>query len=291
MTNKVRTAVLPAAGAGTRMRPATRAVPKELLPVGGRPAIQWVVEEAACAGIERIVVVSSPAKPALDAYFETKAHVAGVARELAGIAPRALERCRIEIVHQHGARGLGDAVRVARRKVPNEPLAVLLPDEILLGGSRLLTEMLEDYERTEFSVVSLLAVPRPAIGAYGCAELARPVGVGRETLVTGCVEKPAVHEAPSSYALSGRYVVDLDVLDAIEQVAPDDRGEIQLTAALHAVARKVGLVGAVVLAEDGRVDVGNWRGWLDANVRALSEEVLGELEDARALVTSGGRRP
>ena len=195
----VRTAVLPAAGLGTRLLPATRAVPNELFPVGGRPAIEWALSEAAEAGIERVVIVSSPRKSAIEAYLEREVRAAdgpvGPATEPAG--PRPFPR--VTVVHQLTPAGLGDAVRVGRAAVGTEPFAVLLPDEILLGGGRLLREMLDGYERTGRSQVSLLSVEPDEISSYGCAELAPGLRQERHVPVAGCVEKPMPAAAPSNY--------------------------------------------------------------------------------------------
>ena len=262
---KVRTAVVPAAGLGTRLLPQTRAVPKELFPVGGKPAIEWVIEEALEAGIDRIVVVWSPRKPAIGPYLECLVEECLAERRSPGAAS-----LDIAVVYQPVAAGLGDAVRVARSTIGDEPFAVLLPDEILLGGGRLLRAMLEDFERTGQSGVSLLQVEPSEIGSYGCAAVA-PSSFGADRFqVTGCIEKPQPGEAPSCLAISGRYVLGAEVLDVLESCQPDGRGEVQLTGALDAAAALGTLAGFLVAGDDGRVDVGNWQGWLDANVRLFS---------------------
>ena len=274
MRTGVQTAVVPAAGFGTRMRPATRAVPKELLPVGGRPAIEWVVDEAARAGLRHLVVVSSLAKPAIDAYFGQDLRPWGSDAGDWGSWARRAGACTVEVVHQPAPRGLGDAVRVARASVdPEEPLAVLLPDELLLGGPRLLERMADHHARTGRSVVSLLRIEPEEASAYGCARVLAPPGATAPALVVGCVEKPPAGSGMSPYALSGRYVLGADVLDALEAVEPDGRGELQLTAALDVAARRNGLVGVELPPGSGRVDVGSWRGWLEANVRLLADGV------------------
>lgn len=204
----VRTAVIPAAGMGTRMRPATDTVPKELLPVGRRPAIEWVLDEARDAGIERIVVVSSRDKPAIREHLE-------------GHSDRFVA---IDVVFQDSAHGLGDAVRVGAKAVGDEPFAVLLPDEILLGKGRLLTEMI-DASSDGRSVVSVLRVPRSEIASYGCAVVGDgDPGPGRIE-ITGCVEKPAPEDAPSEFALSGRYVIGRDVLSRLGDLGEGCNGE------------------------------------------------------------------
>jgi len=249
----VRTAVVPAAGSGTRMLPASSAVAKELFPVGGVPALQWVLDEASGAGIERLVVVSSPRKPEIAAY----------------LTGRPLAFSEFELVVQQEPKGLGDAIRVARQAVGDQAFAVLLPDEILLGGGRLLSEMLGVFNKNGRSVVSVMKVPREEVSAYGVIVPSEADGTGPS--VVGCVEKPAQKEAPSLFALSGRYVLGHDVLDVLGDLGPGAKGEVQLTDGLDRAARSTGIDSVEVSEEDGRVDVGNWQGWLDANVRTLAE--------------------
>jgi UTP--glucose-1-phosphate uridylyltransferase len=147
--------------------------------------------------------------------------------------------------------------------------------------------MLDDFEQTGQSGVSLLRVDRSEISAYGCAAVLPGPCSDERLLITACVEKPQPLVAPSCYALSGRYVLGPDVLDELEALEPDERGEVQLTEALHRAAESTGLVGFVVRDEDGRVDVGNWQGWLDANVRIFAEdEAIGSLVTA-SKVTAG----
>jgi UTP--glucose-1-phosphate uridylyltransferase len=267
---RIHTAVIPAAGLGTRMLPETKAVPKELLPVGGKPAIQWALDEAREAGIDRFVVVSSRHKPAIAAYLLGPNCASDPFCGRARPDRADLSNSNIEIVYQPFALGLGDAVRIARSVVGSEPFALLLPDEILLGGARLLRTMIDDFTFTGRSGVSLLHVDRADIGSYGCAAVA-PIPENLERfLVTACVEKPQPFEAPSSFALSGRYVLAPEVLDLLDSLEPDEHGEVQITEALDRAARATALVGFEVRKQDGRVDVGNWPGWLDANIRAFA---------------------
>jgi UTP--glucose-1-phosphate uridylyltransferase len=159
-------------------------------------------------------------------------------------------------------------VRVGRHAVGDEPLAVLLPDELLFGGAVLLASMLERHAQEACSVVSLMQVQPEEISSYGCARLASGA-TGGTLSVTGCVEKPDATEAPSNYAICGRYVLDIDVLDELESTEPDYRGEVQLTAALDAAASRREVIGIELLTQDGRIDIGNWTGWLAANRRAF----------------------
>ncbi|HUY06800.1 MAG TPA: sugar phosphate nucleotidyltransferase [Acidimicrobiales bacterium] len=271
MARRIRTAVIPAGGVGTRMLPASSAVPKELLPVGRKPAIQWAINEALDAGIEQILVISSSRKPSIAAYFfgnKRSEDLFGRSnRRRRGILPNS----QVRIVNQPSARGLGDAVRIAHLALGAEPFALLLPDEILLGGSRLLRVMLDDFERTGESGISLLRVDPTMIEFYGCAQVT-PGPDDERLSVTACIEKPHPLTAPSYFAISGRYVLGPDVLDLLDTVEADETGEVQLTTALDLAASTGGLAGFVVREEDGRVDVGNWQGWQEANVRCFADD-------------------
>jgi UTP--glucose-1-phosphate uridylyltransferase len=256
---RARVAIVPAAGLGTRMRPATHAVPKELLPVGGRPAIDWILTEAWSSGIEHVIVVTSPRKWMIDEYLECHDPICGTPEPSGGIE-RPLQ---ISCVEQSEPRGLGDAIRRGAAVVPGVPIAVLLPDELMLGGALLLSSMLGHHEHTGSSIVSLAEVPTDEIESYGCARIGRPVDGG--VAVTGCVEKPASNEAPSRFALCGRYVLEPCVVAHLGLLGADGSGEIPLTPALDRAGRRGELLGCAVTPSDGRVDVGNWSGWLDAN--------------------------
>jgi UTP--glucose-1-phosphate uridylyltransferase len=259
--SRIRTAIIPAAGLGTRMLPATEAVPKELLPVGGHPAIDWPLHEVMAAGIDEVVVVTSNRKPALEHY------VTEIFAKRADL-PCALGKLQFHFVAQAAPRGLGDAVRCAWQSVGDESVAVLLPDELMLGGASLLVSLLEHHEREDRSMVALMQVAPAEIGSYGCARL-NGAGPHGTTLISGFVEKPDVVAAPSNYAVSGRYVLGLEVLRALENTPPDRNGEIQLTEALDAATRDATILGLKLLPGDGRIDVGNWTGWLRANAQTF----------------------
>jgi UTP--glucose-1-phosphate uridylyltransferase len=237
------------------MHPATKAVPKELLPVGRQPALQWAIDEALSVGIDHLVVVSSPRKPAIAEY-------------LADLSAEG----SIDVVYQQVPAGLGDAVRIARDYLESESFAVLLPDEVLLGSGRLLSAMLDEHARTGRSNVGLLRVNREEISSYGCAVVDDRRVSRSGVAVSGCVEKPAPSEAPSTFALSGRYVLGPDVLSQLDFVAPGTFEEVQLTDALDRAARRGGIDGSEVEPADGRFDVGNWDGWLAANVQLFSQK-------------------
>lgn len=278
MSRSARVGIIPAAGRGTRMRPASEAVPKELLPIGGRPAIDWVLEEAFACGIEHVVVVTNAEKEALNRYLSSSyregmrssGHYdrpAGLGSDRAGF--------QVSLVEQAAPDGLGDAIRVGWESTGAGAVAVLLPDEVLLGSASPLRAMLELHARTRASVVSLVEVAPEAVSSYGCADVATR-GASAPLLVRACVEKPSAASAPSNLAISGRYVLEREVLEAICRTGPDPRGEIQLTPALDASARSARLLGLVVAQRDALIDVGNWHGWLRANRLAFA--AMGELE-------------
>lgn len=275
---RVHTAVIPAAGQGTRFLPATKAVPKELLPIIDTPALQLIIDECTGAGIDHVVIVTSHSKPAIEAYFEPAPEVVAKLRSTGRhAAADALERVgrdvRISFAYQDEALGLGHAVGCAREAVGDEPFAVLLPDE-LMGDSSLLAQMIDVCETTGGSVVGLKQVPRAEVSAYGVIDPAGPLGADGVVAVRTMVEKPTLDDAPSELIIIGRYVLTNDVLDRIDQVQPGAGGEIQLTDALKMQA--AGGVFHGVLSDVSRHDTGNPLGWLTAVVDlALDDENVG----------------
>lgn len=275
---RVHTAVIPAAGKGTRFLPATKAVPKELLPIIDTPALQLIIDECTGAGIDHVVIITSHSKPAIEAYFEPAPEVVAKLRSTGRhAAADALERVgrdvRISFAYQDEALGLGHAVGCAREAVGDEPFAVLLPDE-LMGDSSLLAQMIDVCETTGGSVVGLKQVPRAEVSAYGVIDPAGPLGADGVVAVSTMVEKPALDDAPSELIIIGRYVLTNDVLDRIDQVQPGAGGEIQLTDALKMQAADGVFHG--VLSDVSRHDTGNPLGWLTAVVDlALDDETVG----------------
>lgn len=285
----VRSAVIPAAGMGTRFLPATKAVPKELMPIGDTPAIQIIIDEAIGAGIEHIVVVSSRSKPAIEAYFTPDDALVATMRDKgqADVAERLASigrDWRVSIVHQDNPRGLGHAVGCAREAVGDEPFAVLLPDE-LMGDSSLLAQMNGVCASTGGSVVGVKHVPREQVTSYGVVAPSGPIDEAGVIPVADLVEKPAVDEAPSEYILIGRYVLTPDVFDEIEGLTPGAGGELQLTDALRAQAARSPF--SAVLSHTDRYDTGNPVGFLEAaiafalrhpDMAAETREVLARLD-------------
>ncbi|MGI9644209.1 MAG: UTP--glucose-1-phosphate uridylyltransferase [Ilumatobacteraceae bacterium] len=265
---QVRSAVIPAAGMGTRFLPATKAVPKELFPIGDQPALQVVIDEALGAGIDHIVVVSSRAKPALAAYFEPDEALLAKLDETGKTAIadrlRSIGRdWRVTIVYQDEPKGLGHAVGCAREAVGDEPFAVMLPDE-LMGSSALLAQMNGVCAATEGSVVAVLNVPREDVVRYGVIDPSGEMSPDGVIPVRDLVEKPALDEAPSNFILVGRYVLTPDAWGEIEALTPGRGGELQLTDALRAQAARSPF-HAVVSGED-RYDTGNPLGFLTGSI-------------------------
>ena len=265
----VRKAVLPVAGLGTRFLPATKAVPKEMLPVVDRPAVQYLVEECSSAGIDDVLLVTATGKSALEDHFDRRldleAHLAerGRAEELAEVVGLST-LARIHSVRQPEPLGLGHAVSMAAGHVgPDESFAVLLGDDLLEPGSTFLQRMIAVHHRTGRAVVALMRVEPAAVPLYGIAAVA-PGARDGELAVTDLVEKPAVTDAPSDLAVIGRYVLPGSVFATIAATPPGRGGEIQLTDALAAMAREEPIVGLVL--DEPRHDVGDRLGFLRATV-------------------------
>ena len=276
---QVRTAVIPAAGLGTRFLPATKAVPKELLPIIDTPALQLIIDEAVGAGIDRIVIVTSPNKPAIEAYFEPSDEVLAKLRSTGrhALADRLESMGRdvhVTFVHQEAPLGLGHAVGCAADAVGDEPFAVMLPDE-LMGNSSLLDQMARLCESTKGSVVGLKRVPREQVSAYGVIDPSTDMDESGVVAIRTMVEKPDVDDAPSDLIIIGRYVLTPDVFSELAHVQPGSGGEIQLTDALRAQAAKGPFHG--VLSSIARYDTGTPLGWLSAVVDiALDDPVIGD---------------
>lgn len=272
-------AVIPAAGLGTRFLPATKATPKEMLPVVDRPAIQYVVEEAVRAGLHDVLMITGRNKRALEDHFD---RVPVLERQLAEQGKDALLASVLETnelggdlhyVRQGDPKGLGHAVLRAKRHVGDEAFAVLLGDDLIDEKEDLLSRMVEVQERTGGSVVALMEVPREAISAYGAAAIETVEGEDGFVKITGLVEKPAADEAPSNYAVIGRYVLGPKVFEVLENTAPGRGNEIQLTDALQTLAQGDGEGEGVygVVFSGRRFDTGDKLSYLKANVILASE--------------------
>jgi UTP--glucose-1-phosphate uridylyltransferase len=276
---RIRKAVIPAAGLGTRFLPATKAIPKEMIPLVDKPGIQYVIEEAVGAGITDILIVTGRTKKAIEDHFdrspELEAALAAAGkdelvermRELATLAD-------IHYIRQDEPRGLGHAVGVGRHHVGDEPFAVLLPDDLMAEGSDALARMVAAAEQRAASVVALMRFPPDEIGKYGVVATEGEMGADDVVRITTTVEKPAPGTEPSDLAIIGRYVLTPDVFDRIARLKPGAIGEIQLTDALCEMAEDGPFYGMVI--DGGRYDIGNKLDWLRATVEvALRHPELG----------------
>ncbi len=277
MPQQVRKAVIPAAGLGTRFLPATKAQPKEMLPLVDKPAIQYVVEEAVSVGITDILVITGRGKRSLEDHFDRSFELeyyleeGGKLDELAEMR-RIAEMADIHYVRQGEPKGLGHAVLVASEHVGNLPFAVLLGDDIMHPDAGVLAGMLGVYERYGHSVVALKEVPPEDISSYGCAAV-KPLE-GNIVRVEDLVEKPSREEAPSNLAIMGRYVFGPEIFEVLAETKPGRGGEIQLTDAIKSLAEHDPVYGWTF--RNGRFDVGNKLDYLEATVElALEREDIG----------------
>ena len=275
---KVRKAVIPAAGLGTRFLPATKAQPKEMLPIVDKPAIQYVVEEAVRCGLTDILIVTGRGKRSIEDHFDRSLELEhfletrGKFEELKEVR-EVSEMATIHYIRQRDALGLGHAVSVAEDHVGDEPFAVLLGDDIIGESTPLLSEMLGVHDRYGRSVLAAMQVARDDISLYGCID---PEFVEEDRLarVLSIVEKPSPEEAPSNLAAIGRYVLTPEIFDSLRNLEPGVGGEVQLTDAINALAQEQAVYAYVF--EDGRFDVGNKLDYLKATVElAIDRDDVG----------------
>lgn len=279
---KIKKAVIPAAGLGTRMLPIARAVPKEMLPIVDRPAMSYLVEEAAKSGIEDILIITGRGKGVMEDYFdyspEYEAHFA--ARGKAGEIEKMRETgnafgARVYFIRQKEARGLGHAVGCARSFVGNEPFAVLYGDDIIFSEKPVVAQMIESYEKYGRAVCGVKTVPEELVMKY-CSLRTHPIeGSEREFFVDDMIEKPRTREEIfSNYSILGRVLLTPDIFDIIDETLPGAGGEIQLTDAMRTLARSRGMTALDF--EGKRFDLGSKLGFLSANVvRAFDDPELG----------------
>jgi UTP--glucose-1-phosphate uridylyltransferase len=276
----VRVAVFPAAGLGTRFLPATKAQPKEMLPLVDRPLVQYVVEEAKAAGIERIVIVTGRGKNAIEDHFDTsfelekmleergKDDLLAIVREISDLIP-------VSYVRQKTALGLGHAILQAKDLVGNEPFAVLLGDDIVDSSEPCIGQMMRLREKRGNPVIAIQEVAPAETRQYGIVAGERDSESDRVVRITGMVEKPAPEDAPSNLAIIGRYILPPEIFEILEATRSDVGGEIQLTSALSTLLERRPIDGC--LFEGKRYDAGDKLGFLKATVEfALKREDLGE---------------
>jgi len=269
---RVRKAVLPAAGWGTRFLPATKAQPKEMLPLVDKPVIQYAVEEAVAAGIEQVIIVTSSQKRAIEDHFDVSYELEHLLEERGDV--EMLRRIRhisdlaqVAYVRQKEQLGLGHAVLMAKELVGHEPFAVILSDDVVVGERPCIGQLIHAYNETHSSVVAVMEVPHEDTSRYGVIDSA-PAGNeldhGRLYRVKGLVEKPNPEDAPSDLAIIGRYVLTPKIFDKLEQTQRGAGGEIQLTDAIEALMQEQEVYAYAF--EGTRYDAGTTMGWLKASV-------------------------
>jgi UTP--glucose-1-phosphate uridylyltransferase len=277
---RVRTAVIPAAGLGTRFLPATKSTPKEMLPLVDKPGIQYVVEEAVNVGITDILIITGRSKKTVEDHFDRspelemtleKSGKSEMAKQMRMIA----EMANVHMIRQPEARGLGHAVGLARHHVGNEAFVVMLPDDLMAEGSPLLGDMVAAHERTGASVVAVKKFGPDEIGSYGCVDPAGPAGADGLVPVRSMVEKPKPGTAPSDLAVMGRYLLTPAIFECIDMLTPGAGGELQLTDAMVMLLERERIMALPF--DTGRYDLGNKLDWLRSTVEvALRHPELGE---------------
>jgi UTP--glucose-1-phosphate uridylyltransferase len=276
---KLRKAVFPAAGLGTRFLPATKAQPKEMLPLVDKPIIQYVIEEAVAAGLTNIIIVTGRGKNAIEDHFDVSYELEKLLQERG--KHDLLEQVRaisnminVSYVRQGETLGLGHAVMVARDLVGDEPFAVMLGDDIIDAAVPCMKQMVEVFERVGDPVIAAYRVPMDEISAYGVIDGVPEPGDDRLYRVRDLVEKPPPERAPSDLAIIGRYILTPDIFDALASTERDEGGEIQLTNGIRALRKHRRVYG--YRFEGVRHDAGNKLGFLKATVEfALKREDLG----------------
>ena len=274
---KVRKAVIPAAGLGTRMLPATKTVPKEMLPLVDKPAIQYIIEEAVASGVEDILIITNRAKSAMDDYFdytpelEESLERAGKITELESVRQTA-DMANIFYVRQKETRGLGHAVWRAKKFIGDEPFAVLLGDDIMMAETPVTKQLIDAAEKYHASAVGVQRVTSEAISRYSSVKISQLEE--RIYKVTDMNEKPAPEEAFSEFAILGRYVLTAEIFDMLEKTPPGYGGEIQLTDGLCGLCKQTPMVA--VDFKGRRYDTGNLPGFLEATIDfALKDKSIG----------------
>ena len=281
MTMRVRKAVFPAAGLGTRFLPATKAQPKEMLPLVDKPVIQYGVEEALASGCDQIIIVTGRGKSAIEDHFDVSYELEKMLEErgktdLLQIVRQISDLIHIAYVRQKEALGLGHAVLTARELVGNEPFAVLLADDVIDAEVPCLKQLMNVFEKVQCSVLATQVVEGPGISAYGVLD-AKPVpgSNGKLYEVSNLVEKPRAEDAPSNLAVIGRYILTPTVFETLSDLKAGAGGELQLTDGLRALLQKEKIYGYVF--EGKRHDTGDKLGFLKATVEfALKRPDLGE---------------
>ena len=283
MKMRVRKAVFPAAGLGTRFLPATKAQPKEMLPLVDKPIIQYGVEEAMAAGCDQIIIITGRGKTAIEDHFDVSYELEKMLEErgkldLLAIVRQISDMIHVAYVRQKEAMGLGHAVLMARELVGNEPFAVLLADDVIDSKKPCLKQMMEVFEETQSSIVATQEINGPAISSYGVLDAKRVEGKfqGRLHEVRDLVEKPKAEEAPSNLAIIGRYILTPSIFETLEHTPLGTGGELQLTDGLRGLLQANEKIYGYTF-EGKRHDTGDKLGFLKATVEfAMKRPDLGQ---------------
>lgn len=273
---KVTKAVIPAAGFGTRFLPATKAVPKEMLPIVDKPTIQYIVEEAIAAGIEDLIIITSRGKDALMNHFDKAFELETVLErdgktEMLDAVREVSDKINVHFIRQQEQKGLGHAVLYAKSFIGNEPFAVMLGDDVVVSEKPCIGQLIEQYEKTGATVLGVQKVGMEQVSKYGIVDCENIEG--RLYKLNGMVEKPKREDAPSDIAVLGRYVINPAIFDCLEQTPKGAGGEIQLTDALVMLAEKEPMYAYNF--EGKRYDIGSKQGFLSATVEfALARDDL-----------------
>ncbi len=264
---KVKKAVIPAAGFGTRFLPATKVVPKELLPIVDKPTIQYIMEEVASAGIEEVILITGREKGSIEDHFDTSIELENHLRkkrreDLLKVVQEISEMVTLVSVRQKEPLGLGHAILCAKKVVGKEPFAVLLGDDLIHASIPCIRQMMDIYQDMEGGLLAIQKVPRRETHLYGIIKGRKLQD--RVYAVEEMVEKPERGKAPSNLAIIGRYILPYEIFDVLEQVKPDQRGEIQLTDGLKELNSQVPIYGYEFVGE--RYDAGDKFGYLQANL-------------------------
>ena len=263
----VKKAVIPAAGFGTRFLPATKAIPKELLPIVDKPTIQYIMEEVVTSGLEEVILITGREKGSIEDHFDTSSELENHLRkkgrkDLLKIVQDISEMVTLVSVRQKEPLGLGHAILCAKKIVGGEPFAVLLGDDLIDAEIPCIRQMIDIYQKMEGALIALQKVPKEETHQYGIIK-GRRVG-DRIYRVEEMVEKPQKGEAPSNLAIIGRYILPPQIFGILEKVSPDKKGEIQLTDGLKELNKKVSVFGYEFFGD--RYDAGDKLGYLQANI-------------------------
>lgn len=274
----IKKAVIPAAGLGTRFLPATKAMPKEMLPIVDKPTLQYIIEEAVASGIEEILIITGRGKDAIENHFDRSMELESSLEknckyEQCEQIKKIADIARIYYTRQKEPKGLGHAVSIARSFCGNEPFAVLLGDDIVDSEPPCLAQMIQSFERTGCTTLGVQQVPLEDVHKYGVVDVNAEEAEDRTMRVHAMIEKPPVDEAPSNFAVMGRYIITPAIFDILDQTAPGKGNEIQLTDALYTLS-KTEHVYAYEFSGD-RYDVGDKFGFIKANIEfALRRDAL-----------------